>query len=247
MAEGNKQRAEKDVTLTQVMRIDLSRRLIECAAIIEIRIRRLRNTRTSIVTAACLSLCGCSEHHSHSNNVGALNDRREEVSALGESALKGAVFTIIKHAPALRDPSLEAFDVRFAVWPDGRVFCNGPTPHYLSVQTNAILSLLAAIEAAGFFDTSHPTSRAWYGQDAPYVEVAGVKAGTVYRLQSWHEFFETNAQVVVVNGVVHQTTLSSRGQLLRERSRDYLEFLALWQRVKIIKEEFCRDHAETYE
>ncbi len=124
-----------------------------------------------------------------------------------------------------------------AVWPDGRIVwsrdqqAGGPPYLTASIEPARITKLLKQFEQRGVFNR-RGARRLWFGPDSSFHAI-WLQSGTRHtRLETWHELFERNPKLVVINGGVTSLDGRSREEAIRGDTKEFREFRHLWSDLR---------------
>lgn len=124
-----------------------------------------------------------------------------------------------------------------AMWPDGRSIWSedkvlGGAPYYQGRISPEVLSkTLREFEADKAF--SAPNMRRDYvGPDAIYTVIYLALPGHAFYRSSWHEISELDPTTVATSSVLARLNGKTRDQVLAGDTQDYLNYRALWKRIR---------------
>ena len=126
--------------------------------------------------------------------------------------------------------------VFMAIWPDGSVLKNRSMDASLSlvdmtrIDPATVRTLLSDIVQTGVFDTNALVRTAYYGFDSPYWVIELSIDGRHCRLESWHNLWQANPKLIVVDGVVKAKPFLAVGKRYRN-SPEYKRFLEIWENI----------------
>ncbi len=124
-----------------------------------------------------------------------------------------------------------------AIWPDGRIIWarqdSTPDPPLLESKIDpAIVSLfLADLQSRRVFDDPS-LAGAYFGPDSAYTVIHVASGGTCVKLQSWHELFEANAQLVATDHGIESLSGRTREAVLKDQSNSYRRFRQVWAHIQ---------------
>ncbi len=127
--------------------------------------------------------------------------------------------------------------ILMVAWPDGRVVWSldqkrgGPPFREGSVNPATIEATLTKFEKAGVFNKDR-FRHSWFGPDSTYHSVWLCHEDKHTRVETWHELFETNPNLVVVNGGVTSLDGRKRADVIASDTREFREFRKLWSDLR---------------
>ncbi len=92
----------------------------------------------------------------------------------------------------------------------------------------------------GFFDQAVCPRRSWLGPDFGFTLIEGFQDGHMHFMQSWHEQFESNTNLVVIDGWAEPLDGRSRDSAIKNWSAEYRNFRRLWSDVRLLAAEFVK-------
>lgn len=123
--------------------------------------------------------------------------------------------------------------ILMVAWPDGRVVWSvdqkkgGPPSREASVNPTAIQATLTKFEKAGVFQKDS-FRHSWSGPDSTYHSIWLCHEDKHTRVETWHELFEANPNLVVVNGGVTSLDGRKRADVIASDTKEFQEFRKLW-------------------
>ena len=124
-----------------------------------------------------------------------------------------------------------------AVWPDGRIVWSrdqqvgGPPYLTATVEPARIQELLKQSAQRGLF-SKRGLRRSWFGPDSSYHAIWLQSGSRHTRLETWHELFERNPKLVVINGGVGSLNGRNRDEVIRNDTKEFREFRQLWSDLR---------------
>ena len=127
--------------------------------------------------------------------------------------------------------------ILMVAWPDGRVVWSvdpkkgGPPFRESSVNPSSIQAILTKFEKVGVFhkDSFH---HSWLGSDSTYHSIWLCHGDKHTRVGTWHKLFETNPNLVVVNGGVTSLNGRNRADVIASDTKEFQEFRKLWSDLR---------------
>ena len=120
-----------------------------------------------------------------------------------------------------------------ALWIDGRTVWSrdqqsGGAPYLTArIEPFRVQELLKQFEERGVLKKPGPR-RSWFGPDSS-CHVIWLSSGDRHtRLETWHELFEHNPKLVVINGSVGSLNGRSREDVIRSDTKEFRDFRRLW-------------------
>jgi hypothetical protein len=163
------------------------------------------------------------------------------------------VFRIVEHTEGRLGVSAPTNQfTELAVWSDGRVQWGHRTNDGVSTKTAALgvskcLEFVAKLKRVGFFDEAKVDRRTWFGPDHGYIAIEGFLDGQPHYLKSWHEQFERNTNLVVVDGWVEPLDGRARDAAVGKSSPDYKRFRRLWSDVRSLATDLANEAERDYD
>lgn len=123
--------------------------------------------------------------------------------------------------------------ILMVAWPDGRVVWSvdqeegGPPFREASVNPTTIKTTLTKFEKNGVFQKD-TFRHSWFGPDSTYHSIWLCHEDKHTRVETWHELFETNPNLVVVNGGVTSLDGRKRADVIASDTKEFQEFRKLW-------------------
>lgn len=127
--------------------------------------------------------------------------------------------------------------ILMVAWPDGRVVWSadqqkgGPPFREASVNPSSIQATLTKFENAGVFQKDR-FRHSWFGPDSTYHSIWLSYGGKHTRVETWHERFETNPNLVVVNGGVTSLDGRKRSDVIASDTKEFQKFRKLWSDLR---------------
>jgi len=127
--------------------------------------------------------------------------------------------------------------ILMVAWPDGRVVWSvdqkegGPPFREASVNPSSIQATLTKFEKIGVFQKDS-FRHSWFGPDSPYHSIWLCQGGKHTRVETWHELFETNPNLVVVSGGVTSLDGRKRADMIASDTKEFQEFRKLWSDLR---------------
>ena len=122
-------------------------------------------------------------------------------------------------------------------WRDGRIVWSrnqqsGGAPYLTArIEPARITELLKQFEARGVF-TKPGLRRSWLGPDSSSHAICLSSGNRQTRLATWHELFERNPKLVVVNGGVTSLDGRNRDEVIRNDTKEFQEFRRVWSDLR---------------
>jgi hypothetical protein len=119
-----------------------------------------------------------------------------------------------------------------AVWPDGRIIWSedpkggGPPFREAKIEVAKIEDVFSKFEKRSVFEGSF--RRSWFGPGATYHSIFLDDGRRRARVESWHELFETNPDLVVIDGSITSLRGRAREDLLATNNPEFRAFRELW-------------------
>ena len=123
------------------------------------------------------------------------------------------------------------------VWSDGRIVWSRDQqkggPPYLTGQIapERVQELLKQFDQRGVF-TKRELRRSWFGPDSSYHAISLTLGTQQTRLATWHERFERNPNLVVINGGVTSLDGRNRDEVIRSDTSEFKEFRGVWNELR---------------
>lgn len=127
--------------------------------------------------------------------------------------------------------------ILMVAWPDGRVVWSvdqkkgGPPFREASVNPSSIQATLTKFEKTGVFQ-NESFRHSWFGPDSTYHSIWLCHGGKHTRVETWHELFETNPNLVVVNGGVTSLDGRKRADVIASDTKEFQGFRTLWSDLR---------------
>jgi hypothetical protein len=99
------------------------------------------------------------------------------------------------------------------------------------IERAEVEALLARMRAEHVFE-SDAFRHSWFGPDSDYIVIQLVSGGECVRLKSWHEGYEDNPNLAVVNGVGVVLQEEPREAVMARATPEWLRFLGVWRDVR---------------
>lgn len=147
--------------------------------------------------------------------------------------------TLVFYSSGDRGPRSTNFGpmVIAALWNDGRIVWSeshikgGPPYKEGRFPREKLESLLTSLEGnRAFSDTS--LARAWFGPDSSYTTIAIDDGRRRLRLQSWHESFEQNTNLVATAAGITPLRGRKLEDMLRQQPEEYRRFREIWSEIR---------------
>ena len=128
-------------------------------------------------------------------------------------------------------------ELEVAVWPDGRIVWDadsgapGTDLREARIDPRKVLDLLERMRDDRVFEAG-AFRCSWFGPDSDYLVIQLVSGSDRARLSSWHEGFETNPKLAVVNGVAIALGNEPREAVMASATPEWLEFLQVWRDIR---------------
>ena len=133
---------------------------------------------------------------------------------------------------AARDSGLIA-----AIWGDGRVVWSrdqqrgGPPYFSARIEPPQVQALLDRFDGERVFD-ARSFRHSWLGPGSSFITI-WLQSGTKHtQLQSWHEGFETQPDLVALSTGITSLKGRSRGEALRSDTEEYQRFRQVWAELR---------------
>ncbi len=132
--------------------------------------------------------------------------------------------------------------ILMAAWSDGRVVWSqdkqkgGPPFRESSVNPAIIESTLAKFGKAGGFEKDS-FRHSWVGPDSTYHSIWLRHGDKHTRVESWHELYEDNPDVVVINGAITLLDGRKREDVIASDTKEFQTFRKLWSELRSAIEE----------
>jgi hypothetical protein len=123
--------------------------------------------------------------------------------------------------------------ILMAVWPDGRIVWSedqkkgGPPFRVATVKADSIEANLARFEKAAVFEQKS-FRHSWFGPDSTYHSIWLRRGDRHTRIESWHELYEGNPNLVVVNGALTSLNGRKREDVIASDTKEFQAFRKLW-------------------
>lgn len=127
--------------------------------------------------------------------------------------------------------------ILMVAWPDGRIVWSvdqtkgGPPFREAKVKPTTIREILTGCDRIGVFQKDS-FQHSWVGPGSTYHSIWLCHEGKHTRVESWHERFETNPNLVVVNGGVTSLDGRSRADVIAADTKEFQEFRKLWSDLR---------------
>jgi len=124
-----------------------------------------------------------------------------------------------------------------AMWPDGRSIWSkdkilGGAPYYRGrISPEVLGKTLREFEADKAFSAPN-MRRDYFGPDAIYTVIYLALPGHAFYRCSWHEISELNPTTVATSSGLASLDGKTREQVLAGDTQDYLNYRALWKRIR---------------
>lgn len=124
-----------------------------------------------------------------------------------------------------------------AVWEDGRIVWaadqeKGGAPFLTAqIELKRVEELLGRRKAERVFD-ERSLRRSWFGPDSSYHSIFLRFGKRHMHIQTWHELFERNPNLVVVNGGVTSLNGRKREEVIREDTKEFQRFRQVWMDLR---------------
>jgi len=122
-------------------------------------------------------------------------------------------------------------------WPDGKIVWSknqteGGPPFFVgTIDAKQIAELLNEFDSRMVFDKSS-NRHSWYGPDSNYHSIWLRNRDVYTRLETWHELFEENPNLVAINGGITSLDGKTRDDMIRADKSEFSEFRKLWQDLR---------------
>ena len=129
------------------------------------------------------------------------------------------------------------YPVIAALWRDGRIVWSearikgGPPYRQGRFPREKLDSLLDTLEREQVFSDAGQLRRS-FGPDSDYTVIAIDDGRRRVRLESWHELFEQNTNLVATAGGVGALNGQKREEVLREQPESYRRFRETWSEIR---------------
>ena len=163
-----------------------------------------------------------------------------------------AALTIYQSVFRPRAISETRYPVIAAVWRDGRIVWSedrlkgGPPYRQGPFPREKLDSLLDALERKQVFSDASQLRRS-FGPDSDYTVIAIDDGRRRVRLESWHELFEQNTNLVATAGGITPLRGDKREDVLRQQPETYRRFRDTWSEVRQAVEALIPKTGEPYE
>jgi hypothetical protein len=127
--------------------------------------------------------------------------------------------------------------ILMVAWPDGRIVWSvdqikgGPPFREAKVKPTNIREILTKFDRIGVFQKDS-FQHSWVGPGSTYHSIWLCHDGKHTRVESWHERFETNPNLVVVNGGVTSLDGRKRADVIASDTKEFQEFRRLWSDLR---------------
>jgi hypothetical protein len=129
--------------------------------------------------------------------------------------------------------------ILMAVWPDGRIVWSedqkkgGPPFRTATVKAASLEENLAKFEKAAVFEKEKKSFRhSWYGPDSTYHSIWLCRGDKHTRIETWHELFEANPNLVVINGGITSLNGRKREDVIASDTKEFQAFRKLWTELR---------------
>jgi hypothetical protein len=122
-------------------------------------------------------------------------------------------------------------------WSDGRIVwardqqSGGPPYLTAQIEPSRVQQLLKQFAERGVFEKSG-LRHSWLGPDSSYQAIWLSSGDDHVQLRTWHELFERNPNVVVINGGVTSLDGRSREEVIGNDTKAFREFRAVWSDLR---------------
>lgn len=144
------------------------------------------------------------------------------------------------------------YPVIAAVWRDGRIIWSearlkgGPPYRQGGFSREKLDSLLDTLERKQVFSDAGQLRRS-FGPDSDYTVIAIDDGRRRVRLESWHELFEQNTNLVATASGVTGLNGAKREEVLRSQPESYRRFRDTWSEIRRAVEGLIPKTGEPYE
>jgi hypothetical protein len=124
-----------------------------------------------------------------------------------------------------------------ALWDDGRIVWSetgiggGPPLRQGQFAPEKLKSLLGSLVAQGAF-TNAALRRTWTGPDSQTTKIVINDGPRRLRMESWHELFESNTNLIVTAQSVASLNGRDREAVQREQPEAYRQFRSTWKQIR---------------
>jgi hypothetical protein len=139
-----------------------------------------------------------------------------------------------------------------AAWGDGKIVWSesaieGGRPYRQGrFPREKLDALLASLDRQGAF-TNAALTRGWVGPDAGFSTIVIADGSRRLKLQSWHELFETNSNLVATVHGITPLDGKKREDVLRDQPEGYRQFRETWSAIRRGLTELVPATSEPYE
>lgn len=122
-------------------------------------------------------------------------------------------------------------------WSDGRIVWardqeSGGAPYLTArIEPGRITELLKQFDERGVFKKPG-LRRSWFGPDSSSHAICLSSGNQQTRLATWHELFERNPNLVVINGGVGSLNGRKREEVIRGDTKEFQEFRRVWSDLR---------------
>jgi len=123
------------------------------------------------------------------------------------------------------------------VWSDGRIVWSrdqqkGGAPYLTArIEPTRVQELLKQFDERGVFKKPG-LRRSWFGPDSSFHAICLSSGDRQTRLATWHEGFERNPNLVVINGGVTSLNGRNRDEVIRSDTKEFQEFRRVWSELR---------------
>jgi hypothetical protein len=123
------------------------------------------------------------------------------------------------------------------VWSDGRIVWSrdqqsGGAPYLVArIEPARVQELLNQFDERGVFKKPG-LRRSWFGPDSSYHAICLTAGNRKTRLATWHELFERNPKLVVINGGVTSLDGRNRDEVIHNDTKEFQEFRRVWSDLR---------------
>ncbi len=127
--------------------------------------------------------------------------------------------------------------VLMAVWTDGRIVWSedqkkgGPPFRTGTIKAETVEAKLAAFEKAAVFD-KNSFRHSWTGPDSSSHSIWLRRGDRNTRIDTWHELFEENPNLVAVNGGITALEGRKREDVIAKDTKEFQAFRKLWTNLR---------------
>jgi hypothetical protein len=120
-----------------------------------------------------------------------------------------------------------------AVWPDGKIIWSenptkgGPPFRVSRVEPAKTQALLEKFDKQSVFQ-KEKFRHSWFGPDSTYHSIWLNTGAKHIRVETWHELFEANPNLVVINGGVSSLEGRKREEVIASDTQEFQAFRKLW-------------------